>query len=301
MTAFSMTGLINPATGLLDSKYREGAPPANYTPLVNINLRGLANGATPPIFGNGATVSTDYGQEGRSIKVITNPTQVGVTCGTHFFAGRQTLPVAVPLGKTVWQRMKFRFPAAFSFGYTYGAGAPSTPAADGCSANADGGPTAFKFMVFSPNVGTGRIYYNASNSLRSIAQNSTSGVLAMEASPDAQQLARKIFPRDQVVTCEVAVKVAHDNTGYARVWVDEELLAEAVNVRTIQDAATAISEFGVGDYWNGTPWTDGVAGRNVFYVDEILVASDIDGYGAPSGRDSADRPMIGSEIRNRDF
>jgi len=233
---------ISPNFDAASGKYNSNSNPQTYTPLVNVDLRPLANGALAPVFGYGSTVSTDFGQEGKSIKVLTYPSNPGTLCGTHGFAGRVTLPVPIPLGNTIWQRMKFRFPSAFSFGYTYGSGAPSSPVGDGCGgASADGNPTGIKWLVLSPNNGTGRIYYNASNSLRSITQTATSGVLAIEANPAAQQNARIVFPRDQSVTIEMACLVAHSG-GYVRVWVDGVLLAEAVNVRTIDNLSTSIIE-----------------------------------------------------------
>lgn len=294
----------NPNTNKLD--YRQTYP--TYTPLVNISCRGYANGATPPIFGNGATVSTDRGVvEDRCIKVLTTPSQPGVVCGAHGYGGRMNLPVVVPIGNTVWQRMKMYIPSAFSFGYTYGSGAPSTPSGDGCGGlSADGNPTGTKWLVYSPNNATGRIYLNAPNSLRTISQTAGTGVLALEPNPSAQQSLSIVFPRDQWFTLEMAIKVSITGTGYARAWMDGALIAEGQvagnkNISTIDSTATSIKEYGLGDYFNGTPWTDGTAGRNFFYVDEVLVATDIGGYGAPTALDSNGYPMIGTSVRNRDF
>lgn len=303
MTEISITNL-----NIVDGKLDSGESDPTYTPIVNVVSRNHANGAAAPVFSNGSVVSTDRGVvEDRCIKVLTYPSNPGVSCGSHSFAGRMTLPVDIPLGKTIWQRMKFYIPSAFSFGYRWGSGAPTTPTGDGCGGySPDGDPSGLKFLVFSPDVGTARAYLNAPNSLRTISQTSGTGVLALEANPSAQRGLSIVFPRDQWFTLELAVKVSNTGTGYARAWMNETLIAESQiagnkNVSTIDVAATAIREWGLGSYWNGTPWTDGAAGRDFFYVDEVIVATDVSGYGEPTATDSNGYKMIGTTVRNRDF
>lgn len=303
-----MTNITINNLNLVNGKLDSGESVPTYTPLVNVVSRSYSNGATAPIFGNGSTVSTDRSfVEDRCIKVPTFPSNPGVTCGSHSFAGRMTLPVNIPTGNTIWQRMKFYIPSAFSFGYRWGSGAPTTPTDDGCGGySPDGGPQGLKFLVFSPDIGTSRIYLNAPNSLRTIAQTSGTGVLAIESNPSAQRGLSIVYPRDTWFTLELAVKVSNTGTGYVRAWMNDVLIAEAQiagnkNVSTIDVSASAIKEWGLGSYWNGTPWTDGAAGRDFFYVDEVIVATDVSGYGEPTATDSNGYKMIGSQVRNRDF
>ncbi len=303
---------VNPNTDKLDWRYDENGVSRypTYTPLVNIKPWIYANGQSSPIFNHQSPIVTTERAgvtQSKCIKVFTNPSNPSVTCGGHLFGGRMNLPVDIPAGKTVWQRMKFYIPSAFSFGYRWGSGAPTTPTGDGCGGySPDGGPQGLKFLVFSPDVGTARAYLNAPNSLRTISQTSGTGVLALEANPSAQRGLSIVFPRDQWFTLELAVKVSNTGTGYARAWMNETLIAESQiagnkNVSTIDVAATAIREWGLGSYWNGTPWTDGAAGRDFFYVDEVLVATDVDGYGMPDAVDANGYPMIGVDVNNVDF
>lgn len=276
----------------------------NYTPLKNVVFRNQTVGTTPPVFGYGAAVTNDIPgvYESKCIKIVTSPTNPGVTCGAHGFAGRFLLDETIPVGKTIWQRVKLFFPSEFSFGYAYSGSTPSSPASDGCAGlSADGNNSGTKFMVFAPDSGTARIYYNVSNSVRTTAQSLSTGVLAIESNPGGQQPAPYVFPRDEWFTLEMACKVAKDSSGYVRIWLNGILISESVDQRTIADVASGISEAGIGDYFNGTPWTDGMAGRDTFYIDEILVATDIDGFGSPDATDAAGNAMIGTIAQNRDF
>jgi hypothetical protein len=212
----------------------------------------------------------------------------------------------IPLGKTVWQRMKMFFPAEFSFGFSYRSSTVPTPTDDGCpSVSADGNGTGTKWLVFSPDVGTARCYLNAPNDFRAINQLIGNGRLALEANPAAQQNLNIVFPRGQWVTLETAVKVSNTGTGYFRFWMDGVLIASIGGAsgteNTISGSASALAQWGLGDYWNGAPWTDGAAGRDTFYVDEVVVATDVDGYGAPTATDSNGYPMIGVDVKNSDF
>lgn len=291
---------LNPAPGGgLDS--RTVFP--EYTPLAAVGYGSLASGATAPIFSFRHTVSNEqstYGG-GKCIRLLTLPTVPGSVCGGHFFGGRMALATPVPLGNIIWQRMRFYFPTAFSFGTAYYSGSPSSPAGDGCGASADGGLQGTKWLVFSPNTGTARTYILIPNALRAANQTLGSGFLSMEADTTAQQALNVVFPRDQWVTLELAIKVSNTGTGWARAWMDGVLIAQALNINTVAGGVASITEYGCGDYWNGTPWSDGVADRDEFFVDDIIVATDVGGYGAPEATDAAGNLMIGTEVTVRDF
>jgi hypothetical protein len=66
-------------------------------------------------------------------------------------------------------------------------------------------------------------------------------------------------------------------------------------------AGAAIVEWGLGDYWNGVPWTDGQPGRTDFWIDEVIVATDADGYSGPSTTDSGGHAYIPSCVRVADL
>lgn len=298
--SYSITSLTDTGSGL-DSR---ASIPA-YNPLVAVEYGSAQDGDTAPAFTFRNTVSTDqqtYGG-GKCIQLLTLPSNPGVFCGGHGYGGRHTTPVLIPLGNTIWLRIRAYFPSALSFGYTYGSGAPTTPEADGCGGlSADGSiPAGIKGLMFGENGNTSKSYFNFPNNLRSINSAANSGVMAIESNPSAQQNINVSFARDQWITLEFAVKASNTGNGFARCWYNGTVIAQATNISTVTAGATAINQWGLGDYWNGSPWTDGVAGRDTFYVDDVIVATDVGGYGAPTGEDSSGNPMIGTEITVRDF
>ena len=280
----------------------------SYIPMYVLNLGSYTNGQASPIFNwNTPIVTTERAgvDQSKCIRVLTRPTNPAVTCGTNNFAGRMNLSHDVPLGKTIWLRMKMFFPSAFSFGYTYAGSTVPTPTADGCPGIAnDGNPTGTKWLVFSPDVGTSRAYLLAPNDFRSINPAVGSGRVALEYNAVTQPITAA-FPRDEWVTLELAMKVSNTGTGYLRAWMNGVLIGSlggpTGTISTVSPSATAIHDWGLGDYWNGSPWTDGLAGRDTFYVDEVVVATDLDGYGAPESVDSNGYPMIGVDVKNKYF
>lgn len=311
MTSKTINAYVLTSSGKLDSVADENGDsrlPA-YTPMYVLNLDSYTNGQASPIFNhNTPIVTTERAgvDQSKCIRVLTRPTNPAVSCGTNYYAGRMNLAQNIPTGKTIWMRMKMFFPSAFSFGYTYSGGTVPNPTGDGCPVIAnDGNPTGTKWLVFSPDVGTSRNYLLAPNNFRDINPTVGSGRLAMESNQSLNQSLTVLFPRDQWVTLEMACKVSNTGTGYFRAWMDGLLIGsiggETGNQSTISASATAIKEWGLGDYWNGSPWTDGAAGRDAFYVDEVVVATDLDGYGAPEAVDSNGYPMIGVDVKNKYF
>lgn len=280
----------------------------SYTPLYVLKLDSYADGQTSPIFNwNTPIVSTERAgvEQSKSIRLRTRPSNPGVLCGTNNYAGRMNLSQNIPLGNTIWLRMKMYFPSTFSFGYSYAADTVPTPTADGCPAIAnDGNTTGTKWLVFSPDVGTSRAYLLAPNDFRQINSAAGSGRVALEYNAVSTSL-NVSFPRDRWVTLELAMKVSNTGTGYLRAWMDGVLIGSlggaTGTVSTISPSAAAVKDWGLGDYWNGSPWTDGSAGRDTFYVDEVVVATDISGFGAPTATDSNGYPMIGVDVKNKYF
>ena len=232
--------------------------------------------------------------------------------GSHYWGNRQDtgeeagLPESIPIGNTVWMRIYHYFPSAFSFGHMYQTGVDNAEAA-ACGKSSDGNYSGMKWLVFAPNSGTRRIYQHLPSGRRKIEQPSPS-----DPENSTQRLQSEVTgidqssapaPLDQWVAFQMAVKVADDNTGWIRLWNGTELIAEVLDVPTVHtpDGATTIRSWGLGDYWNGVPYTDNAEGRNSFYIDEIIIASDLPGYGAPTGVDAAGNAYIDPTTRIGDF
>jgi len=310
MTSVTITPNRLTSSGLLDSVAGEDGSNRlpSYTPMYVLRLNEYANGQASPIFNwNTPIVSTERAgvDQSKSIRLRTRPSNPAVLCGTNNFAGRMNLAQNIPLGKTVWMRMKMFFPSEFSFGYSWAGNTVPTPADDGCpSVSNDGNPTGTKWLVFSPDVGTARAYLLAPNDFRQVNPAVGSGRVALEYNAVTTPISAA-FPRDEWVTLELAMKVSNTGTGYLRAWMNGVLIGSlggsTGTISTISPSATAVKDWGLGDYWNGSPWTDGAANRDTFYIDEVVVATDVDGYGAPEALDSNGYPMIGVDVKNKYF
>ena len=172
-----------------------------------------------------------------------------------------------------------------------------------CGKEADQGDSGIKWVHFGPNSGSLVAYTKVSNSRRVIEQQA-GAVLALE--PEVQQGAKSTpfdVPLDQWVCWQMAAKVAKDGTGFLRVWINEELKLESLSIDTLSStsSATGFNRWGLGDYWNGGQWSDGAPGRSDFYSSEAIVATDMPGYGAPTGVDAAGNAYIDPETRVGDL
>ena len=247
------------------------------------------------------TDDTHAVSHGRAVRVTMNPgTELLPACsGGHFYAGRTALPTVIPQGKTVWFRIYQYIPSTFSFGYKYSRGAGDADAASACGQSADGNATA-KWLVFAPEAsfGTARIYLNTAVARRALAAEEPRLRLISEALHRPHDAPVEL-PRDRWFALQLAVHVSDGDDGYIRGWLDDEFLGEVSGPTTVADAS--IGSWGMGDYWNGVPWTDGAEGRTDFWVDEIVVASDADGYDPPTGVDADGRPYIAPCTRTADL
>jgi hypothetical protein len=233
----------------------------------------------------------------QSVQIRTNPGQGPSVCGgSTFFANRRPLPALVPVGKTAWQRIYFYLPSAFSMGYVYGIGDGAEASTCGGQAT-DGGIPNLKWMSFTPDVTTARTYFQPYVQRRQALQAVNPGLRVITEVGGLVDVngSAAALPRDRWFCIELAAKVSKTGDGFIRAWIDGILQAERVNISTINATDNGLAEWGIGDYWNGVPWTDGAVGRNTFYVDEIIVASDADGYGAPTATDAAGNLMIGKD------
>jgi hypothetical protein len=233
--------------------------------------------------------------------------------GSHFWGNRQSpnenagLPAPVPIGKTLWYRVFHYFPSTFSFGYLFLNGTDNAEAS-ACGKSADGNYSGMKWLHLAPNAGTRRIYHHLPSGRRKIAQplpsdpeNSGQRIQSEVAGSISQSIVP--IPLDRWVAIQIAVYVTDDNTGWVRVWNDETLICEKLGIPTVfsGDGATAITDWGLGDYWNGVPYTDGAVGRDNFFIDEIIIASDVDGYGSPTGVDANGNAYIDPATRVGDL
>lgn len=219
---------------------------------------------------------------------VTMQSADGVTCGgLHSYGGKVTLPTFVPKGKNIWLRFKMYIPSTFSWGYVY-AGSDSA-AASACGNSSDGFGR-HKFIVFDQDGGTGRLYLQPHGDRRSVSR-----VPGLTIDTDVGAFgaldANYLIPVDQWFDIQIHLYVDDTSSGFYRVWSDGVYKGQ-VDGPTLSNAAATISKVGIGDYWNGIHYTDGQAGRSEFWVDEMLVASDVDGYGAPTGTDAGGRPFI---------
>lgn len=236
---------------------------------------------------------------GRAVRVTTDPgEELPVCSGSPFYAGRTRLPAPVPEGRTIWFRVYQYIPSDFSFGYKYASG--DRDEARACSQPFDGNVN-LKWLVFAPDDGTARIYLLPKTTRRGVRPSSPRIRVSSEAhgTGRAADFDGVDLPRDRWFSLQMAVRVGDEETGFIRAWLDDEFLGEH-RVRTARDG-TAMNEWGIGDYWNGVPWTDGAAGRTDFWIDEVIVASDAPGYDAPTGVDAGGRAYIPSCMRVSDL
>lgn len=271
----------------------------NYIPLLSYNMSENVVGDNFFNWFESAYDDTHFVSGGKSVKISTRPGTVLPTCsGDHFFAGRTVLDnkLHIPQGKTVWYRVMHYIPSTFSFGYKYGGGNNDNDEATACNQFADGNLW-LKWMVMSPTSGD-RVYLQPSENRRDIGHAVNQIRLLTGTDNDFIDI-DGVFPRDKWFALQMAVKVSSGTDGFVRAWIDDTFLGEKVGP-TFPEGAS-IMDWGIGDYWNGVPWTDGAPGRTDFWIDEIILATDIEGYGAPTTLDSDGRPYIKASVRVEDF
>jgi len=293
---------------------RAAVAPTSFTPMYTDNFLDGVIGTSTNKWRYSEYSNVQAVSGGQSLMLGQNRASTTTGCdGNHFWGNRQNLdeeaglPEAIPIGNTVWMRIYHYFPSTFSFGHMYQTGIDSAEAA-ACGKSSDGNYSGMKWLVFAPNSGTRRIYHQLPSGRRKIEQPSTS-----DPENSTQRIQSEVLGKvaqssvpvalNQWVAIQMAVKVASDNTGWIRLWNGSELIAEVLDVPTVHtpDGATSIQSWGLGDYWNGVPYTDGEEGRNALYIDEIIIASDMPGYGAPTGVDAAGNAYIDPTTRIGDF
>ena len=273
-----------------------------YTPIFRENFSSGVSGAA---YTTGSWADSSYDNTRAdtgtlSMKMVLDQGQPPAICGgNNFFGGTVTLADPIPIGKTVWFSAKFFFPSTFSWGYTYSS-SDSAEAAT-CGKGTDGFGL-LKFMRLAPTNGTSRIYLQPPVDRRSVSQPTSNTMrITSEVGPLVADLnnANGKIGLNAWVTCQIAVKVASDGTGFIRYWNGDNFIGEVTGATVT--AANSIASWTIGDYWNGIPYTDGGAGRDEFWMDEVILATDVDGYGEPTTTDSGGRPYISSTTKVSDF
>lgn len=287
-----------------DGSYDWKANHWSYTPLYLGTYEGRATGAAAP-FALTGVMSTDRSVSGvRSMKINLSQTNVpagggaATVCGSAGFGGSIALPEIVPVGETIWMRCKIFIPSTTSLSHAFENSDGRRGADAGCGSGNDDGdtPSGTKFYALDPTSGTSRIYLNIDTSYRGAPYGY--GKLIIEAGGATDTLSLHA-PFDQWFSLELSAQIAYSG-GFVRAWMDDVLVGEILSTRTVADGVAGIDEVRNGDYFNGTPWTDGT-GTNYYYIDDVIVATSKSGFGTPDGRDAANNPMIGAAATLIDF
>lgn len=274
-------------------------PSGLFTPLHTEDFSSGSLGAaystwTRSVFDNTRSVSGS-----QSLKVSTNTGEPPATCGGgHTFAGRNNLPVAIPEGNRLWVSYKVYHPSSFGWGYCFGTSDTTDAATCGKSADGSGG---LKYMVVAPDTGTARIYYSPRVGRRSVSFIDTVRLVS-EVGANLSPVVSWGLNLDAWNTIQMEIYVHSGAEGYVRYWVNDTFLGQ-LDGATIGNSSYKIAQWGMGNYWNGVPYTDstGDSTREDFWLDEVIIASDIDGYGAPTTTDSGGRIYISPTTTVGDF
>lgn len=263
-----------------------------FVPLIADDFTSQNDGVVYAGWNNRSVYASDQpAASGRSLKLTLLPnTQANLNasaCGTasHIYGGRTTLPITIPIGKSIWVSWKRYIPANFTFGYCYG-GADNA-AATACGQNADGNDW-LKDLVLAPTNGTGRIYIQPYMRRRNAVSAAGNRVICEHGALYHDEPLVQ-YPLGQWFAHQVQVYVHDTAAGYVRQWINGTLVnsVTGANVST----GNSIAEFGIGDYFNGIPYDSGSASLSQ-WVRELIIATDVSGYGAPNGVDSGGRAYI---------
>jgi len=295
---------ITPSNGIYDSQNPGGG---NSAPALLLeDFSGYQNGDVFWDWGGGgqdSVIDTTHSAIGiQALKVGRRMGQPpGVCGGSMFYGGYVDLPYTVPEGNTVIIAQSFYIPASFSFGYVFGVS--DTADRDTCRSLVPSGDYQSdgngweKWMVYTQASGTLRQYLELRSNRRDAAYQAglyLNGDLGLY-----QQFGTQGYPLDQWFRLQMKVFV-HSSAGRIDVWVDDIYVGYQTG-STISDSSNGVSRVGLGDYWNGDPYDDGVANNDAFWTDDWVVLCDMAGYGLPSDTDSGGRVYLPSTKHSTDF
>jgi hypothetical protein len=257
-------------------------PTSKFNALLADDLSSYSIGQTYPGW-VGSSIITDSAPGGqRAVRILLATNQPPACGGSVDFGGRKSLPSNVPIGKTIWFSHKRYHPSTQTFGYCYANSDYNEAIACGKEDNSDGNAW-LKDIVFSPAVGTSRIYFQSRQQRRQVGL--TAGCrLISEYNALLNDENAPIYPLDQWFTLQVMVRVGDDGSGKIMAWINDTLINEVSGANV--SPGNSLAEWGIGPYWNGIPYTDGAPGREEFFVRDFILASDIEGCEAPTGIDS---------------
>ena len=230
---------------------------------------------------------------GKALKVNIGTMQPPTCGGSMNYGGRKVLPSDVPFGSKIWYSVKLFHPVTQTWGYCYDPG--DSAEATGCGKQSDGNEWT-KFMVLSPSSGTARVYVQPRAFRRNVNQQPAVRLYS-EHSQAPNDNPTATFPLGRWYTLQIECFLS--DTGYMRVWVDNTVIcyANAAPVST----GNSIHEWGIGDYWNGAPYTDGAANRSHFWMKDVMIATDAPGFSAPTDSDGNGNVFIAPWRRPIDF
>lgn len=277
------------------------AYPAGNRPAANYNLLfkdDFSSGTVGSSY-SGFHASTVYANDhpflqGKALKVNLG-TMTPPTCGGAMnYGGRKALPSAIPYGSRVWYSVRLFHPVTQTWGYCYDSGDAAEAA--GCIGKNWDGNEWTKFMVMAPTTGTARIYVQPKSSRRNVNQNL--GIrLYSEESQIPNDNNSTAFPLGRWYTLQLECLLT--TSGYMRVWIDDQVVC-FVNAAPLS-SGNSIAQWGIGDYWNGCPYTDGAANRSHFYMKDVMIATNAPGFTAPTDVDGSGNIYIAPWRRPVDF
>lgn len=291
----------DPETDLLTSDPVEPPDPGDlFPPLLALDFSGETVGLARAGWNSKSVYANDQpGGVGTSLKLTLDPNtqanlDVAACGGNHFFGGRENLPADIEIGESLWLMQRRVIPTGFTWGYCYANA--DFAAAEACGQSGDGNAW-LKDLVLSPRSGFARFYVQPAVERRNITQTSGNRVIC-EQGPIFNDAAGILYPINTEFTLQIYVKVSNTAAGIIRVWINGTLVNEVTGANVT--AANAIREWGIGDYWNGVPYTNGSATLHQWLI-EVIAATDKAGYGAPTTVDSFGNPYIDPALRVSDF
>lgn len=280
-----------------DGVYPDPVAP-NFTPLLVDDFSGGAVGAGYPGFWPSSVYANDQpALSGSSLKIQLNTLTPPACGGGAGYGGRKNLPADIPVGKTIWVKMRRYFPVTHTWSYCYAASDQTE--AQACGGDVYDGTTWLKDFVLAPSIATSRIYVSPNQVRRGTAHLDGIRVVS-EAShvPDDNMDVK--YPLGEWFNTQLMVKVDNTGAGIMRVWINEALVCESV-VANISSAENTIREWGIGDYFNGVPYVDGISMTGHYWIQDVIIATDLDGYGAPNATDAGGNVYIKPSWTPGDF
>lgn len=163
----------------------------------------------------------------------------------------------------------------------------------GFESGVNDGSNRMKWLVFAQDMSAARLYMQLHGGGRRTAAGFSGMNMRSEVNNDISFFNSQNIPTDRWVAFQLHIYAHSDPAhGFMRAWIDDEYIGQNDGA-TLSDPSYSIAEWGLGNIWNGAPYTDGgPATTGDFWVDELMVATDADGYGGAPDTDSGGRPYI---------